>query len=95
MEKYDWIIGKCNTDGDGVDLYRFRGSMDEVKEKIYSMVLEDREKNKDDWDFGCENVDDVRACDNGLGYEFYGYGVYSTYHIDYTAKEIAHIETVN
>lgn len=92
MNRYDWIIGICNTSADGVKLFRFRGTISEVKEKLLSLIKEDQAKDKEIWDYGCENTDDIRAEDNGLGYELYGYGCYADYHIDYTAIEFAHVE---
>ena len=88
----DWIIGVCSSGEDGVVLYRFRGTTDEVKEKLYSLVKEDRENDPENWDFGCESSDDIRDESGGLGHEFYGFGSYSDYHIDYTAKEFSHVE---
>lgn len=92
--KYDWIIGICNTESDGVKIYRFCGSMDEVKEKILSLVNEDRNNDEEKWDYGCESTDDIIAEDNGQGYVLYGYGCYTDYHIEYTAKEFAHVEII-
>lgn len=94
MDRYDWIIGICCSEADGVGIFRFRGSIDEMKEKLLSLINNDRNNDNENWDFGCENKDDIRAEDNGLGYELYGYGCYYDYHIDYTAKEFAHVETI-
>lgn len=91
MVRYTWIIGICNTGADGIRLVRFYGSKDEVKEQILALINEDRDIDEDNWEFGCECIDDIRAEDNGLGYEFYGYGSYDNYHIDYTAKVLSHI----
>ena len=94
MNMYNWIIGICNTGADGVVIYRFRGSIDEMKEKLLSLINKDRNEDSENWDYGCESIDDIRAEDNGLGYELYGYGCYYDYHIDYTAKEFAHVEMI-
>lgn len=94
MGVYDWIIGVCNTDADGVTLYRFRGTIEETKEKLVSLVSGDRENDEENWDYGTEDVDEVQVNDNGLGYDLYAYGCYSDYHIDYSAKELAHVEFV-
>ena len=94
MDRYDWIIGICCTESDGVKLFRFYGSKDEMKEKLLSLINEDRKNDKECWDYGCECLDDISVEDNGLGYELYGYGCYANYHIDYTAKEFAHVESL-
>ena len=94
MDRYDWIIGICNTGADGVVILRFRGSINEMKEKLLSFIKEDRENDNECWDYGCEEIDDIWAVDNGLGYELYGYASYLDYHIDYTAKEFSHIDFI-
>lgn len=98
MDRYDWIIGICNSDVDGVKLYRFRGSILETKEKLLSLIAEDKANDEEHWSGGCETVDDISSEDNGLGYELYGYGKYQdydnyeSYHIEYTAKEFAYVD---
>lgn len=94
METFDWIIGVCNTSTDGVKLFRFRGTIQETKEKLFEMVNEDRTKDSTCWEYGCETVEEINEVDNGLGYELYGYGNYTEYHIDYSAIEFAHIDTI-
>lgn len=94
MESYDWIIGICYSDADGVKLYRFRGDKNEMINKLLSLIAKDRENNEESWYYGCECRDDIRVEDNGLGYELYGYGCYYNYYIDYTAKVFAHIDFV-
>ena len=91
MERYDWIIGICSSGADGVDLYRFRGSKNDVKKKLLSLINEDRANDEECWDYGCESLDDICINDNGLGYELSGYGCYADYHIEYTAKEFTHV----
>lgn len=92
MDRYDWIIGICNSEKDGVELLRYRGNKEEMKEKLVSLIHADRLMDKELWEYGCESSDDIQVEDNGLGYELYGYGNYINYHIDYTAKEFAHID---
>lgn len=94
LGEYDWIIGVCCTECDGVSIYKFRGTIQETKEKILSMIKEDIECDKENYAHGSENITDIHAVDNGLGYELYGYGCYENYHIDYTAKEVSHIENI-
>lgn len=92
MDRYDWIIGICSTRSNGVKIFRFRGSIEEMKQKILSLILEDKTADDEDWIYGCEEIDEIKAQDNGLGYELYGYGSYRDYEIHYTAKEFAHID---
>lgn len=92
MDRYDWIIGVCCSGADGVELFRFYGSKDDVKQMLLSLINNDRNNDEECWDFGCESLDDIVSQDNGRGYEFYGYGCYYDYHIDYSAKEFSQIE---
>ena len=94
MDKYDWIVGICSSGADGVKLFRFYGSKDEMKQKLLSLINEDKENDPECWDYGTECVDEIEAEDNGLEYELYGYGCYTDYHIDYTAKEFAHVNWI-
>lgn len=95
MSRYNWLIGVCNTDGDGVSMYQFFGTKEETKQKLVEMIDTDRnnikEEGCDEWNHGTESVGDVE--ERGL-WELYAYGCYSNFHIDYSAVELAHIEHV-
>ena len=89
--KYNWIIGISNSEKDGVKLFKFFGSIEEVKEKLVSLVIEDRKEDEGNWEYGSETIEDIEDKTYKHGYEFYGYGSYNSYHIDYTAKEISNV----
>ena len=89
----DWIIGICNSAENGVKVHRFRGSIQEAKEKLLELVNKDRAENSDTWEYGTEDAESVDAVD-GLGYELYAYGNYIDHHMEYTAKEYAHVESI-
>lgn len=93
-KKHNWIIASCNTDVDGINVYRFRGTIHETKEKILSMIKEDVENDSESYEHGTESVTDIQSVDAGLGYELYGHSSYSNYHIDYTAKEVNCIRSI-
>lgn len=94
MDRYDWIIGICSSAGDGVVILRFTGTKNEVKKKLIKLIKEDKKCDKENWDSGSETVGEIMDNSGGLGYEFYGYGCYYDYHIDYTAKELSRVEFV-
>jgi len=94
-DRYDWIIGTCNSAENGVKLFLFRGTIQDTKEKLLELVNTDKAKDSDIWEYGTENVEFVDAVDNGLGYELYAYGNYVDHHIDYTAKEYAHVDILH
>ena len=59
MERYDWIVNIATTESCG-EIYRFFGSKDEVKEKLMFLINEDRENDIDNWDYGCESINEPR-----------------------------------
>lgn len=89
--KEEWIIGICNTDGDGVDLIGFYGTEAEVKAKLVEMVQEDKLEGGR-YEYGTESIDNVGVRWNGT--ELYAYGCYSNYHIDYSAKRLSDIDFI-
>lgn len=92
--KYNWIIATCITDADGINIYRFHGTIHETKEKILSMIKEDVENDAENYEHGSESVEDIKSVDSGLNHELYGYSCFSNYHIDYTAKEVNYIRSI-
>lgn len=83
----DWIIGQCNTSLDGISFFRFSGTKEEVKQKLVDLIAADKKLYKDDWEFGCGEVEDIKE-EYG---ECYGYGCYHDFHIDYTATPLENI----
>ena len=101
MEKHDWIIGICCSASDGVNLWKFSGTKDEVKAKLFSLIEEDRENDFETWEHGTESIDEIaerntirEIVEGNCVPELYGYGSYYDYHIDYSAKVIDHIEII-
>lgn len=91
--RYDWIIATCSSEATGVSICRFRGSIEETKEKLVSLILGDKNMaDEDSWCCGSETIDEIDAVDNGVGFELCGYATYNNFHIEYTAKEFSHIE---
>ena len=86
--KEQWIIGVCNTGYDGVDLYGFFGTEDEMKAELVKMVQSDRLED-DTYEYGTKSVDEVEVRYKGT--ELYAYGDYYNYHIDYSAKRLKDI----
>lgn len=82
VEKNTWIIGKCGTEWDGVDLERVYGTKEQIKKYLVDCVLRDKSVFEDDYDYGIESVNRVEERSNG---NLYAYGVYHNTHIDYEA----------
>lgn len=85
MNREDWIIATCNSNCDGVELYRFFGTETEVRTKLVEMVKEDAMEDSDRFDYGTETVGEVVREYDG---RFSAYGTYSNYHIDYSAQRL-------
>lgn len=90
----DWIIGIGGTNLDGVILYKFNGTVQEVKQKLLDMVKEDKASDIENWDFGTEILSEVLD-QTGVENEFYAYGCYYDYHIDYTARKLNCLSNAN
>lgn len=86
MNGTDWIIAVANSDCDGVTIRRFFGTEDDVKSLLVSLVEEDKENDKEGYDYGTESVDEVETDKIG---RFDAFATYCGYHIDYSAEEIS------
>lgn len=90
----EWIIGICSSENDGIDLHRFKGSVEEVKRKLVDLVEKDMHEDKENWEFGSLDLNLITDQSNGCEHEFYAYGCYSNYHVDYTARELAELSSI-
>ena len=90
----DWIISVCSSEGDGIDLYRLRGTTEEVKEAIVKFILMDKNEDLRRWENGTESTAEIENV-TGRSSEFYGpEGPQRKYHIDYTAVKYSDIEKI-
>lgn len=92
---YKWIIGISNAEVDGVRLYNYEGTVEQIKNRLISFIKEDRKNDKENWESGSETVAEISDESNGEETCFYGYGSYSYYHIDYTAKILTEIKKLS
>lgn len=93
--KYQWIIGICCSENDGVKLYKYTGTVKKMKKRLLRLIKEDKKNDKENWDFGSETVAKLSDESNGEEACFCGYGSYSYYHIDYTAERVSNIEELS
>lgn len=89
-----WIIAMASSDDDGMRILRFLGTADDVKEKLVSIILWDKNKDEENWLIGSDNVWDIQDISAGFQKEFYGFGTYSDYFVRYIAKELSSIATI-
>lgn len=86
-----WVIGISSSECEGVYLGVFHGTRTEVKQKLYDMVMEDREADKENFDYGTGSIDDVDMVGEDW---FNAINCYTNYTIHYTAKDIAKVEMI-
>ena len=67
-----WIIGECNSEGDGVSLYQFAGTAEQVKNEIVRMVISG--KDEEDYEYGSEEIRQISTQPDG---SLYGYANYT------------------
>lgn len=84
----DWIIAISSSESNGVVISRFLGTEDEAKALLVDLVKKDKENDPDAFDYGTEDVSEV----DDTRIELNAYAVYSTYHVDYTAKKFCDVE---
>lgn len=93
--KYQWIIGICCSENDGVKLYKYTGTVKKMKKQLLRLIKEDKKNDKENWESGSETVAEISDESNGEETCFYGYGFYSYYHIDYMAERVSNIEELS
>ena len=88
----NWIVGICNTAGDGIALRRVCGTKDQVKEYLAELVNDDKDtiRTEDPDAYDTEEDDEEEMfCADDVEEDYWGClqasATYSTYHIDYTA----------
>lgn len=93
--KYQWIIGICCSENDGVKLYKYTGTVKKMKKRLLRLIKEDKKSDKKNWESGSETVAELSDESNGEETCFCGYGSYSYYHIDYMAERVSNIEELS
>lgn len=94
--RQDWIVGICDTGADGIAFVRLFGTEEEAKQKLFEMIMEEREENeKSEWsfsvfDFGTDSVEELQEDDKSVG-GWYGFNCYDDRHTDFTMIPFAEI----
>lgn len=92
--KADWIITAISSGAEGAAVYKLHGNINDLKQTIMSFADSDREKDKDNYEYGCEILADIADSSNGDGWLFSAYNIYHEYHIDYQAIRVDHIQPI-
>ena len=93
-DKYDWIITIANSAASGSKIFRFFGTIEEAKQKILNLLLDDKDMTDENmWLSGSEDICDILYMDKEINayanYQDYNDNFYS---IQYTAKKFADVE---
>ena len=91
MTKKDWIIGIGGTEVDDVIVYKFTGTVTQAKEMILKLIKEDINEDRDVYDSGTDELEDITVSSNG---RIYGWACFSDYHIDYSATPMSEIQEI-
>lgn len=87
-----WVIGSCNTNGDGVEVYIAIGTENDVKKMLAQEVRNARDENPDEFEYGTTAAKDVTGDQWAIG-ELYASATFDDFHIDWSASRIENIET--
>ena len=88
----DWIIGISGSDMNNVMTQIVTGTTDQVRRFLLDCVFCDRDGDEDNWDSGCDCLDDITYNDDGT---LYAFGVYKDCHMDYTARPVSSVRHTN
>ena len=82
--KAEWVVVMANTAANGVGIYKYIGTKDEVKRLLVNLLDRDKKRELSQYDYGTETPADI---DEECGY-LNAYAIYRDYHIDYTAVRL-------
>ena len=86
-----WIIGCGGSDADGIGFLKVFGEKEKVAEIMFNEVQKAKEYDGLHWSDGTESIDEIEERPNG---SLYAYACFPDYHIDWEAKPLCDIETI-
>lgn len=92
---YRWIVEVNCSESDDTKLYRYMGTVEDVKKQLLYLIEEDKEKDESEWKSGTKSINEIPDTSDGKGISFYGYASYADFAIDYTAIRLSDIEELN
>ena len=90
--QFAWIIGVHNSEYDGVEFYKFRGTVDQVKRKLIDMIQEDKKDQEDIYEGGYDCMEDIEHTDGDK--ELFGCACYIDHHVDFTARKLVSVNII-
>ena len=86
-----YIIIAYNSEG-AISVVKKMGTREEIQEYVLKMIVEDREKDEENWDMGTESIRELEYDGQGNGLQ--GYNNFVAYSINYVAYPVANIQEV-
>lgn len=85
----NWIISIANEAADGIVMYQFSGTEEEIKKKLFKFIEEDKISDKENYEGGTASLEEIVSNKQGT---LLGYSRYSYYHVTYAAQMMKCIE---
>lgn len=83
-----WIISICNSDGDGIDMFRFYGTYGDCKRIIQKEIRTIKENEADDYEYNTLDVAKDKS-------DICGCVVCSDHHIDVQARLLNNLSFID
>ena len=77
----DYILGICSSDGDGVWVEAIRGEEQDVLEYMVKLIIDDRDTDRINFDFGTDSVKELRYRSSTKSW--YGFNAFLDHHVDF------------
>ena len=85
--KYNWVIGICDSGTEGISFRRVYATEEDAKAYLFKLIEEDRKAHEEDGydelDFGTETLEEIQ--NDGPG-RWYGYNCYLYSHVDFSLE---------
>lgn len=85
----NWIISIANEAADGIVMYQFSGTEEEIKKKLFKFIEEDKISDKENYEGGTASLEEIVSNKQGT---LQGYSRYSYYHVTYAVQMMKCIE---
>lgn len=88
-----WIIGCGGSDADGIGFMKAFGEKEKIAEIMFNEVKKAKEYDADNWMHGTDTLESIWTDVVG-DTQLYAYACFDSYHIDWEAKPLCDIETI-
>lgn len=82
---YTWSVACCNTSGDGVNIWRVKGTRAQVKKHLLAQVKDFKNECEDDYEYGDETLNAIESHWENSATCVNAFATCCDYHVDWTA----------